>query len=431
MVTNYSDLNWKIEHSCPQCGAPIVLEETDRIFSCPYCRVRLFIWPGDHSRFYLTPKSSTPGSPVFVPYWSLKGMVYSLEGIEIKSKIINTSLLAVKSFPLPPSLGVRPQVLKLRYATSSAPGSFLKPAFPFRELSAEGPVSPFAPEPEEIQTVAEYFIGEAVSLIFTPVTVRGNTLLDAILQRPLGAVPDALRDHIATAGTINHAEKPQPFFKPGSLGTISFFATLCPRCGWDQEGERDSLILFCRNCNSAWQAGDGGLREVAFSFWPCKEEPSVWLPFWRLRAGVSGLDLDSRDDLLRLANLRRKTAAEGSESKPHFWVPAFKLQPNLFLRLARTLTVAQKDFAGPAKPTKAPLFPATLPINEALESVRVLIASLAVPKKLIFPLIPRIELSLLDRMLVFVPFETRGEELIQPELMTSVQKNALKWGRLI
>ena len=29
----------QIEQSCPQCGAPANLEETDRLFACPFCRV--------------------------------------------------------------------------------------------------------------------------------------------------------------------------------------------------------------------------------------------------------------------------------------------------------------------------------------------------------------------------------------------------------
>src|SRR3989339_2060059 len=31
-----------------------------------------------------------------------------------------------------------------------------------------------------------------------------------------------------------------------------FVPTLCPHCGWDMEGQKDSLVLICRNCDSAW-----------------------------------------------------------------------------------------------------------------------------------------------------------------------------------
>ncbi|MFZ2445648.1 MAG: hypothetical protein WAW37_04775 [Syntrophobacteraceae bacterium] len=433
-MTSLISQNWKIEHCCPQCGAPVVLEETDRIFQCSFCRVRLFIWSGDHFRYFIAPKAPVPGPLVFVPYWRLKGIIYSLDGAQISSGIIDSSLLAVGSVPLPPSLGVRPQVLKLRYATPEVCGVFLTPDLPFRALASGDLISPVPaahPDPEG-QIPLKYFIGEAVSLIFAPVFARGNTLFDAVLRKPLGAVPEAVRNRLpgAEARTVPPDAAPSgPAL--ASPGRIGFLATQCPRCGWDLEGERDSLVLFCRNCSSSWRAEGGALRGVDFSFQEPGSESSVYLPFWRIRAGVSGLTLGSYGDLLRLANLPGTMPKGRENSELHFWIPAFKSQPNLFLRLARGLTILQKDADTGPEPSRSPLFPVTLPIGEALESIRILIASLAVPKRLIFPRIHEIDLSHEGHTLVYLPFVERGEELIQPQIRMSIQKNALKWGRLI
>jgi DNA-directed RNA polymerase subunit RPC12/RpoP len=48
-----------LSHQCPQCGAPVQLEETDRIFSCPFCQVRLFI----HARRPIRVLSQAPHHP--------------------------------------------------------------------------------------------------------------------------------------------------------------------------------------------------------------------------------------------------------------------------------------------------------------------------------------------------------------------------------
>lgn len=454
-MINSSGPNWQIEHSCPQCGAPVVLEETDRLFRCPFCRVRLFIWPDDLFRYFLAPGAPASEPIIFVPYWRLKGIVFSFDGDEISSRIIDSSHLAMNSTPLPLSLGLRTQVLKLRYVTPETPGTFISPDFPFRALAA----SDFIPTVEEAcrkvgqvfqlaaacpdttdPTSFRYFIGDVASLIFSPVFLRKNLLFDAVLQRPLGAVSEHFRERVpaeerrgtgagkAVPGTGRPESLPHA---SDSSAPVSFLATLCPNCGWDLDAERDSLVLFCRNCNRAWQASGGALSEVDFSFLPLSGDPAVCLPFWRIRADISGLELRSHGDLLRLANLTGLAPGARPDAELHFWIPAFKSQPHLFLRLARSLTILGREPDPGVGPPKSPLFPVTLPVGEALESVRVLIASMAAPKRLILPRIKDIELSHKAGMLVYLPFALRGEEFIQPQLQISIQKNALRWGRLI
>ncbi|MHC1726569.1 MAG: hypothetical protein AB9866_11250 [Syntrophobacteraceae bacterium] len=426
---------WKIEHSCPQCGGPVVLEETDRIFSCSFCRVRLFISSGGHFRYYIKPPDTISEPLIYVPYWRLKGIVFSLAGHEITSRIIDSSLRGMKAGPLPYSLGVRPQVLKLRYIVPESSGTFIKPDLPFRAL-AEGDFIPKLPEIcHELAKPDSYdlFIGEMVSLIGTPVFIRGNTLFDAILQRPVCPVREAFGEDPAAVAVLpgDEAANVPPGCGIDSPGQVSFMPTLCPQCGWDLEGERDTLVLFCRNCSSAWQAGCGTLENVDFQFLASGVPPAICLPFWRIRARVTGLTLESYADLVRLANLPKKTTEAQENSTLHFWIPAFKTQPNLFMRLARTLTILQKlPAAGPEAP-KSPLFPVTLPLSEALESIKVLVASIAVPKKMVLPRIPEMKLSSEGHTLVYLPFALSGDEFVQTEIQMSIQKSALKWGRLI
>ena len=39
--------------------------------------------------------------------------------------------------------------------------------------------------------------------------------------------------------------------------SLTFLATLCPKCGWTLNGQRDSVVLTCSNCETAWEASEG------------------------------------------------------------------------------------------------------------------------------------------------------------------------------
>ena len=423
-----------MEHNCPQCGAPVVLDETDRIFSCSYCRVRLYILPGDYTRYLLPPAAGISEPLFFVPYWRLKGILFSIAGDQIEDKIVDSSLLALKFGAVPVSLGFRPQVLKLRYVVPESPGNFLPADLPFRLLAGKlDSAAPAVRPAPDSRSSCRIFVGETVSMIFCPVYEQGNSLFDGILREPLGAGSlEGFPEHQPNAGSESTVSRGGRAICDADIrGRISFVPVLCPHCGWDLEGEKDSLALFCRNCSSLWEPKCAGLERLDFSFMPHNGEAPVYLPFWRIRAAVSGLPLKSYADLIRLANLPRTIPGDCETKELHFWVPAFKVQPHLFLRLAKNLTVLQKE---PNIETQAPassLFPVNIPLAEALESLKIITASIAVPKKLIFPRLPEVGFTLQDRMLVYLPFTERGEELIQPEIQMSIQKNALRWGRLM
>ncbi len=407
---------WRIELQCPQCGALVDLEETDRILQCVYCRTRLYLAPKGHGVYYLQPDASTKDF-LFIPYWRFKGMVFSCEEREIAQRVEDSTLLAMKVRELPPSLGVRPQVLKLRFVTPEIEGAFFKPHFPLKigekgsqgdgDCSGTGRSEPF-----------ELFIGETVSLIYAPLYMREGILYDAILKRPLART----RCDLAEKLPLDHHH---------SL-SVQFIPTLCPHCGWDLLGEKDTLILLCKNCNTAWKASGDGLARLEFGVMDCGvEEPTLCLPFWRLGTRVKGLQLESYADLIRLANLPKAIKEEWFERRVHFWTPAFKVQPHLFMRLSKFLTIAQPHGELEAAFPKVPTHPVTLPLKEAVESVKLTIASLGVPKSHIIPMLSDIEIKLEACHLVYLPFTSVGSELIQPTIQMGINKNSLKMGRLL
>ncbi|MGO9016952.1 MAG: hypothetical protein ACLQVJ_01235 [Syntrophobacteraceae bacterium] len=346
-------------------------------------------------------------------------MMFSFDALNVESRIIDTNILALKLGSAPISLGMRPQVLKLRYVSPGITGNFLDPQFQFRTHLTHGLESDRSPTKCVSQKIEAFFIGETESLIYSPVSIRGNVLIDAILQSPIGNAGESALE-LTVIG--RHPED-----------QLSFLPMMCPSCGWDLEGERNSLVLFCRNCNTAWQSCGPGFESVNFAFSTARngEDAAICLPFWRLNATVTGLELRSYADLARLANLPRVIQSAWEEKQPHFWVPAFKIQPALFLRLSKSLTTLQPELESDSPPPKSGILPVTIPAGEALKSLKVLLASLVVPKQFIFPLLPGLSFSMNDQMLVYLRFCQRGQELIQEDLKMSIQASAVTWGQLI
>ncbi len=417
MVRESSSPSWQIEQQCPQCGAPLIIEETDRILSCRYCRVKMYIAFRNHARCYF-PCDSNLKDVLFVPYWRFRGLIFSTTENEIQPRIVDSNHIAVASKAFPPTLGVRPQVLRMRFAAPRPEGKLLEPDLPLKVSSFSVDDSFGGISEVDDRGRHEAFIGEAASLIYSPFFVRDSSLCDGVLKRPL---------------SIADAQYFQELTYDSSFDwTMSFVPTLCPRCGWDLEGERDSLILLCRNCDSAWEHSLGKFSEVEFAFLPpLDDEPALHLPFWRIQARFEGLRLDTCGDLARLANMPRVSRSSEDDRRLFFWIPGFKIQPQSFLRLAKVMTTCRprEEFKG-ALP-KSSFHPVTLPSGEAAESLKTLLASMAVPKRLFFPLLPKIRVIVEKALLFYYPFKLKGSEYVQPGIPISINRNALGWGRLI
>jgi len=71
--------NFQIEQQCPQCGAPIILDEADRILSCKFCRTRVYLAAEDYFRFYIPPAEGISETIYFIPYWRIKGLSYTIK----------------------------------------------------------------------------------------------------------------------------------------------------------------------------------------------------------------------------------------------------------------------------------------------------------------------------------------------------------------
>ena len=70
--------------------------------------------------------------------------------------------------------------------------------------------------------------------------------------------------------------------------------------------------------------------------------------------------------------------------------------------------------------------PITLPVTEAIESLKVNLASFLKPKNQLLDILPSIDVSAKSFVLVYVPFIEKHHEFIQPQIQFAINKNIIK-----
>jgi DNA-directed RNA polymerase subunit RPC12/RpoP len=445
---------FRITHSCPQCGAPVDLDEGDRLLACPYCRVRLILALDGPPRYLLPAKHALDEEILYIPYWRVRGTLFSCPRRDADAggahRLLDRTILAVDRPGLPPSLGIRPQAMKLRAATAETPGKFCTPAVPWeRVLPGSGDgievddgvdrgLAGAGIEPGDRLCPPDAFIGETVSLIYQPV-VLDDGVYDGVLGSRIAPV------EVAEALRASPIESKERF-------GIRFLATLCPECGWELTGERDSLALLCRICSCVWEVKGRSLRSASYRVVRSSFRAEEYLPFWRIKADVNGVALRSYADLVRFANLPKLVQSDWENRELRFWVPAFKIQPEAFLRLARSTTIFQPERLADRFPPGEPdsstsgdpalagsdarvesatpdVHPTTLPASEAIESLKVLFAEIGTRREILLPLIRELEIAATETALAYLPFRMEGQEITNPEIPLAVNRNLLSYGR--
>jgi hypothetical protein len=346
---------------------------------------------------------------VFFPYWRFKGMLFFCGPSEITNRFVDVSHQAIATPYFPISVGLRSQAMKLRFVTDETGGRFLNPRQSFEEIANtfEQRFGRSLPKP----ILHQSHIGETLSLIYSPFYVK-DKLYDAILDKPVSpALPEEF-DITDFAG-----DRPQRH--------IRFVATLCPNCGWNLEGERNALVLSCKNCNSSWYPMGKKLKQLKFAQIPGTSDNMINLPFWRIRADIAGIDLNSYADLIKIANLPKVLQSDGDKAPFRFWIPAFKVRPRVFLRLASHITLSQpRQKLIPNLPNTR-THPSTLPVEEAIESLVITLANFMKPRRTLMDRLHNIKIDAKSFTLVYIPFNEDHHEFIQPDFHLAINKNVM------
>lgn len=408
-----------VEHECPQCGAGVRLGEEERLLVCRFCRARLTLWPGEHFRYWIPPAEQAGDETLLAPYWRIRGLDCALVPYSVRERALDASFAAVSAGCLPATLGLRPQAVKLRFATAETPAFFLAPdrgldaaLVGIAGLSRLADAA-IAGEPP----LHREFVVETASLVYTPLVVREDRVFDALLMRELPG-------SAGLAGELlGHVERARGW-------SLKFCAALCPECGRDLDGGPRSVVLFCRSCRSGWRSSSDGLRSVACDA-PAAAPHTVLLPFWRLRASLTVFALRTGDDLIRFANVSPGVRQGDGADPLWFWVPAFPIAPGPFLRVARQLTLAQPPLEPGAKPGAGwgAVHPATIEAARAFGAVKVLLAQLGQPRREVFALISTVEATLEEARLALLPFAVAAGDWVHPQTRVAIARSTLRTHR--
>jgi hypothetical protein len=355
----------------------------------------------------------------------MKGLSFTVQGTGVEHRFVDTSMLALDFAGIPLSLGLRPQVFKLKFISPEMEGRILDPYKPFQEVikntaafvsniselasALSGSSTP--PPPSFLSA----FIGEMVSIIYSPMYMEDGILYDSILKRPVYTLKKGDTDKL-------------PALSRSQSWQITFISTLCPQCGWDLQGEKDAVVLICKNCDSAWSCKGKGFEKIKFDVMAGTQEVSQYLPFWRMKARIEGIKLESYADLVRAGNLP-KAITDSFENMPlYFWSPAFKINPAIFLRWARQMTISQPEGKKDNALPNVPVYPVTLPMGQAQESIIITIADIVTDKRKVLPLLPQIRITLDECVLVYHPFIESHNEVIHANMHFSFDKKSLAYG---
>jgi len=402
-----------VEHQCPQCGAPAALSEADRLLTCSFCRVKSYLTTPRYFR-YIIPHHAPTGKELFYyPYWRFKGMIFSCLPKRIENRFIDVSCQALPSSDFPFNIGFRGQTQKLRFAAAEPEGVFIKPGIPYDGIFP-GLGERFGPTPAR-SVLHQEFIGETRSLIYSPFYFDPG-LTDAVTRQPVSK---------------RRLEEMQKGMKSADRGKwkIHFLAALCPRCGWDLGGDSDSLVLACENCRSAWMGKGSKFIQLKTVHFPKEGDDWIYLPFWRLEADVSPIVLETYADLVKIANMPRVVQPGWDKIPFHFWNPAFKVRPQSYLTIATNVTLNQPMEKAVAGPPKGAVASVTLPLGEAVESLKLNLANFMRPVETRVEMIPRIKIKARRFQLVYIPFQETRLELVQPRLNLAINKNVLSHAR--
>jgi hypothetical protein len=402
-----SDL--KIEYRCPQCGAPAELTETDRLIRCGFCRVTAYLQEDDFLSFLIPAHAPAGRDLIYFPYWRFKGFEFTFGPQGMQQRVRDLSHQALVSPHFPVSLGLRTQALKLQFVDPAAAGYFIHPQVSIAEALAQAERLT-----REVHNPAFHFqthVGETLSLIYAPYYADG-ALMDAVRNEPLAQpAPSEAIARLYAGGR-----------PPAGL---SFLAALCPACGWDLAGESDARVLTCTNCRTLWEPAAGGFKALEGAH-QAAASASVYLPFWRIAARVEGLSLASYADLARAANLPRAVRPAWESMPFHFWTPAFRIRPGVFMRLARGLTLAPPaEPLVPGPPPAARLLTANLAFKAACSALTAIVVGFYKPAGKLPALLARLHITPAAYRLVWMPFAERHHDLVHPGLNLAINKTQL------
>ena len=175
-------MGFTVEQECPQCGAPIDLDEADRLMECPYCGVNHFLSATDYFRFVL-PLKTVREDIIYAPYLRFKGNVFYCDQRNVGHRVVDITHLGLPMDGLPISLGLRPQAMKMRFVTPQTNGRYLR--FSLKAIDILNRAGRLSTGASREQILHRAFIGETLNLIYLPLYLKNERLYDGVVDKPI------------------------------------------------------------------------------------------------------------------------------------------------------------------------------------------------------------------------------------------------------
>ena len=141
-----------------------------------------------------------------------------------------------------------------------------------------------------------------------------------------------------------------------------------------------------------------------------------------------GLDLASWADLIRIANLPKAITPAFAAEPLYFWSPAFKVNPALYARWSRQMTVFRPVGDETDRLPDLPLHPVTLPLAEASDGIVINLAQMIMDKRALYPRLDSLRVTLEESRLEYHPFVSNRNELLHARLRVAIDRTALAYG---
>lgn len=351
---------------------------------------------------------------------------------ELATRHIDRTLPALDAPELNvPSLGLRPEVLKL--------GLFQKDA-----VMKRGQVSPVQAAGEELERqgyaparpegiVAREVIGKTRSIIHFPFWIveaaarsgeeGGIVVVDGVSGDVTNsaASPGLLDSLVARAGN--------------QFETVGMRPLKCPDCGANLPVRARDVVFFCSGCGKAWYIQDTEMLQVPYSCIPRKRTAAggEYFPFWVMEARVfsNGGEIGNKFELTQLSPGLRVPQEADRQIPLRFFVPAFQIANlNILSRLAGNFTRTQPVWQGEPLPRgMAPARGCFISPQDVRELAPLILFTL-VPKgnkkALQFALDARVEVK--NTELVLVPFTRSAMDYTDEVIGQSMPVAALREG---
>lgn len=403
--------------NCPSCGAPVELTEAERVVECSYCDGMNYMVISGPLRFVLpdnVPASVGKERIIYIPYLRFKGQVYSCLDQDLEHKIVDTTQLGFRDTRLPASLGLRPQAMKVQLISAEHRGRFVRLTEKVVDIFNKAAQLTTAFTEESKKLYHRSFIGETISFIYLPTYFKGTTLIDGVLNRPISRRVDPAFLESAVPSRVKWLP--------------SFIPTTCPHCAAAMQGEKDSLVMHCHNCQTFWSEQNGKFKKIDYSVINGGKH-KIHLPFWKIKVQAEGLLLESYADFLRLTNQPVVVQPADEEADFVFFVPAFKIRPKYFLNMSKNMTASQRKLPAGEHQVPRRLFPVTLPPQEGVQALKAVLAVSVLNSRNFIPNLPRIRLRSEHIELLYLPFHSLGQDLVQDHTSMAISRKILYFGR--